>query len=71
MENVASRWEETVAELTRELESAKTQVKQRQEMYYKMEEELRKKAEGAEGEGREKSKLEQRIEDLNHEVRTL
>lgn len=71
MEKVTGRWEETVADLTRELESAKNQVKQRQDMFYKMEEELKKKAEGAEGETRERSKLEKRVEDLSYEVRTL
>ena len=71
MENVASRWEETVADLTRELESAKNQVKQRQDVYYKMEEEYKRKVQGAEGESRERSKLEQRVVDLDHEVKTL
>ena len=71
MENVASRWEETVADLTRELESAKNQVKQRQDVYYKMEEEYKRKVQGAESESRERSKLEQRVVDLDHEVKTL
>lgn len=40
-------------------------------MFYQMEEEMKKKVEGTEGQSREKSKLEQRVEDLSYEVRTL
>lgn len=72
VEKVATRWEETVAELTRELESAKTQVQNREQMFQSMEQELNKKVQGVDGQTKkERSMLEQRIDHLSHEVKTL
>ena len=44
IESVTVRWEETVGDLSKELDNAKKQVRERSEIYSKLEEELRKKA---------------------------
>lgn len=71
IESVTVRWEETVGDLSKELENAKRKVKERSEIYNKLEEELRKKVEGVDVGKQEKTKLMEKIEDLSAELQLL
>ena len=67
----SKQWEQTIEDLTQELKEAQTAIVEKENVYQKVERELRLKLHEVEDAHTAKSSLLRRIEDLNHEVRQL